>query len=600
MRNRLRQGNYHSGWLILKRIYTLISKNLIRVQERFSCFRYKRWLEKQKRISGHQQAVRHSLQIEFPHFTILIIVDQTDPVLLEKTIRSCQEQGIPSRLLVIVGQPLFNAVIEDVDRSERSDNWVQVVEPKDILEDQRVINLIKQSEWVMTIASGDTIGPFFLSQVFEYLHHFPGSDVVFFDEDYALPDGRRQPFLKPDWSPETMLSVNLLSRPVVSSHLFSHLIDQGQPLDFSSEEWVYRVAAQAKCIVHVPEVLYHRNSVHPAYIEIYGASAQPENVRIFLAEQGLPKPSVWQEDGRIRVSWTFERQPFVSIIIPTRDHPELIRRMVTSLLERTGYRSFEILLMDNDSSDSSVLDYYRQINRDDRIRIIYLKEPFNYSHYNNIGAKYARGDVLVFLNNDMEIISSDWLEELVRWALLPEIGAVGAQLLYPDGTIQHAGIVVGLQGHAGHLFLGSPPDTKTIFGSPGWYRNVSALTGACLAIRKAVFESIGGFDERFVLAFNDVEIGIRLIAKGYRNLYNPFVRLIHYEGRSRGKHIPASDIQVGYDKLKDYVARGDPYFNPNLSHLMNTPTLRRSFEETPAARLEWIRAWAAMKGNTNG
>lgn len=596
----MRLVNNNCGWLIARVLYTRITKFIIGVQERFGGFRYERWLESRSRIFDHRGKKKSSHQREFPHLAIIIKAEQADAVSLERTIHSCLDQGLHSWSLEIICQPPINALIEDMLRSRWSDNRIGVVEVKDLRKDERVLNLVKQSEWVITLTSGDTIGPDFLTQIIDYLNRFPGSDVIYFDEDYPLPSGRRQPFLKPDWSPETMLSVNLLSRPLVSSKLISHLIAQGQSMDFSSEEWVYRVAAQAKCIIHIPSVLYHRNTFHPSYLEPNDDSTQVENARIFLAEQGLPKPVAWREDGHVRVSWAFEDRPFVSMIVPTRDHPELIRRLIASLLEKTSYRPFEILLMDNNSSDPLVLDYYRQIRGDDRIRIFYQKELFNYSRYNNMGANHARGKVLVFLNNDIEIISPDWLEELVRWVLVPGIGAVGAQLLYPDGTVQHAGIVVGLQGHAGHVFLGDSPDAKSIFGSPGWYRNVSAVTGACLAIRKDVFESVGGFDEKFILAFNDVEIGIRLVEAGFRNLYNPYARLIHYEGRSRGKHIPANDIQVGYDQLKDWVARGDPYFNPNLSHLMNTPTLRRSFEEIPADRLEWIRACAAKKSNTNG
>jgi len=214
---------------------------------------------------------------------------------------------------------------------------------------------------------------------------------------------------------------------------------------------------------------------------------------------------------------------------------------------------------------------------------------------NNLGARQARGGFFVFLNNDVEVEAADWLNELVRWGCLPEIGIVGGKLLYPGGTIQHAGIVIGMEGHASHVFSGMPDGAAGPFGSTDWYRDVSAVTGACLAMRRDVFEQIGGFDERLVIAFGDVEICQRAIHAGYRVLYSPFARLIHYEGKTRANFIPEEDIRIGFEALKDAVRIGDPYYNPNLSHSVRAPTLRRPWEEDPSARLKEIAAMAWPK-----
>jgi GT2 family glycosyltransferase len=195
---------------------------------------------------------------------------------------------------------------------------------------------------------------------------------------------------------------------------------------------------------------------------------------------------------------------------------------------------------------------------------------------------------LLFLNNDIEIIDEMWLDELVQWAQLPEIGAVGAQLIFPNFTIQHNGIVIGMGGHADHLFYNLPINKNTIFGSIGWYRNVSAVTGACMMMRKDVFYELGGFDESYQLVFSDIEICMRALKKGYRNLVNPFSRLIHHEGKSRGKYIPQGDIGIAYTHLKSWVAKRDPYYHPSLSLAVNYPTFLRSFEPNPLDRLENI------------
>ena len=212
-------------------------------------------------------------------------------------------------------------------------------------------------------------------------------------------------------------------------------------------------------------------------------------------------------------------------------------------------------------------------------------EKFNYSRANNIGARYARGEILLFLNNDVEILQPDWLEEMVRWVERPQIGAVGAKLLYPDDTIQHAGVVVGMEGHASHVFWGYHERQSGPFGSVEWYRNFTAVTGACLMIPRDLFEAILGFDEKYILAFSDIKICMRIRREGYRVLYSPFARLRHFEGKSRGYHIPQNDIQQGIDDFMPLVETGDPYYNPNLSYIERKPTIAAPMRKRRVARL---------------
>jgi GT2 family glycosyltransferase len=248
--------------------------------------------------------------------------------------------------------------------------------------------------------------------------------------------------------------------------------------------------------------------------------------------------------------------------------------------------------VDNHSQEAETLAYYAQLQQAANIVLVKNQSAFNYSAYNNLGARHAHGDLLLFLNDDVEVIDPCWLDELVQWAERSDIGAVGAKLLYPDGSIQHAGIVVGMEGHGSHAFMGAREGYTGPFGSVEWYRDVSAVTGACLMMRRSVFDQVGGFDERLWLVFNDIELGARVLAHGYRVVYNPFARLIHYEGKSRGRYIPADDIRLGYERLKETVAQGDPYYNPNLSYTNHLPTLRRTWEEDRLHRLETIVRFA--------
>jgi GT2 family glycosyltransferase len=279
----------------------------------------------------------------------------------------------------------------------------------------------------------------------------------------------------------------------------------------------------------------------------------------------------------------------VSIIIPTRNNLEYLRRCLTSLLEKTRYPRYEIVLMDDHSSDPDVLDYYQALlSAHDCVSLHHNQQAFNYSRVNNHGARQARGSLLLFLNNDVEILTEDWLEDLVRWVLLPGVGMAGAKLLYPDGLIQHAGIVVGMTGHANHVFAGDCPSPNQLVYSADWYRNVSAVTGACMLVRRAVFEQVGGFDEDLSLVFNDVELCQRVLRAGQRIVYTPAACLIHYEGRSRARYIPPANIRLGAELLADAVARGDPYYSPNLSLAVHWPTFRRANDPQPLWQMKAI------------
>ncbi|MGB9586102.1 MAG: glycosyltransferase, partial [Anaerolineales bacterium] len=204
------------------------------------------------------------------------------------------------------------------------------------------------------------------------------------------------------------------------------------------------------------------------------------------------------------------------------------------------------------------------------------------------GAKQAMGDFLLFLNNDTEILHPDWLTNLVGVISLPGVGAVGAKLIYPNGRVQHAGVVIGLEGHAAHVFQGISDDPFSPYGHVDWMRDVSAVTAACMLVRKEVFWDVGGFDEQFQIAFGDIDLCLRLRDKGYRIVYTPDSRLIHYEGRSRGKYIPAHDIHTKADYFLGKVAEGDPYYPSQLSRAYRIPTLRRRWEQDPAERLKKI------------
>ena len=258
----------------------------------------------------------------------------------------------------------------------------------------------------------------------------------------------------------------------------------------------------------------------------------------------------------------------------------VLKQCVTGLLEGTSYPRRELVIVDNASTEPEVLALYQSIERGGHGRIVDFDRPFNFSAACNAGAAVARGELLLFLNNDIEVIHADWLEELIRWAQRPDVGIVGAQLWYPDRTIQHAGVVFGL-GLVGHIFARASEGESGVFGSSDSYRNYLAVTGACQMMRKDVFRQLGGYDERFRLSFQDVVLCMEAWTAGYRVVYTPFARLVHHESYTRKREDSAEDMELLARYLRSTGFVEDPYCHPELDPKSLIPTVRPPFDPRP-------------------
>lgn len=439
-------------------------------------------------------------------------------------------------------------------------------------------------EFVLLFDHDDRLAPFALHEIVRTLNDDPNLDIVCFDEDKITADSamRLQPMFKPArWSPETMLSANYLMHAAIRRSL----IEQVGGFDSASDgaqDWdvLLRCSEQTSHIGHVAKVLYHwRMLPNSAAVGVaagkpWAIEVQPRVVVNHLKRLGIADASFkLHTPGVFQLVWPV-RHDKISIIIPTKAQAGLLRRCVQSLLSLTasGYSNFEVIIVDTGSTDRRALDYYAELGGAPRVRMLRFDAPFNYSAVNNFGVQHATGAHLLFLNNDIEAIEAGWLEEMLRWSQRPEIGAVGAKLLYPEGTIQHAGIVIGM----GHVFAGAPEDRadSSLWGGPNAYRNVSAVTGACMMMRRDVFDQMGGFNEDYALAFSDVELCLRITQKGYRIVYTPFARLRHEEGATRANYVPDTDHTLADQHLRTVIEQGDPFFNPNLSLASRTPKLR--------------------------
>lgn len=445
--------------------------------------------------------------------------------------------------------------------------------------------LLAEGRWTAFLDHDDTLHPNALAATTERLVS-DGSQLVYTDHDAMDEHGRRcAPYFKPDWSPDLFLSQMYLGHLVVIDRTLVFQVGCLRPEMDGAQDYdlVLRCVAAGARISHVPEVLYHwrqhagstsMNAASKPYAHHAGRRALQEYV-----DKRYPGARV--DDGAFTFCYDVRYPrgnplPLVSIIIPTRDRVDLIDVCYRTLSQATSGQPYEVIVVDNGSVDPETHEWFAKVSGDARVRVVRADVPFNWSVLNNIAAKDARGDVLVFLNNDTEIIDGQWLERLVEISVRDDVGVCGPLLLYGDGTIQHAGVVVGMGGWADHVFKGQAPiHHQDLFASPLMRRDVLAVTGACMAIEKRKFDAIGGFDEGFVVCGSDVELCLRAHRAGLLNVYVPEARLVHHESKTRDPQaIPDGDFVRSAEAYRPYREEGDPLYNRNLDLMSPVPSLR--------------------------
>lgn len=401
--------------------------------------------------------------------------------------------------------------------------------------------------------------------------------VVYADEDELRADGTHAaPRLKPDFSPDFLLSSAYVGRPLaIGSSLtgtLARLVANGTAA--LEHECAIRACEAAQSVTHISEVLCHRSGARDGDV---GEVAHVNEALSRRSEVASATPG--PVPGTYRVRRAVTAGTAVSILIPFRDEPRLLRTCVDSITETTRDEDVELVLIDNGSTDPETLTLMERLESRSGVRVLRDARPFNWAALNNAGARVATGDVLVFMNNDMEAHRPEWLTALCAHALRPDVGAVGARLLYPDRRVQHCGLVVGLTGAAGHPLAGLPGDAPGYLHLATATRECSAVTGACLATRREVFEQLDGFDEALGVDLNDVDFCLRAGAAGYRTIFEPAAELIHYESPSRGTAGGVGDIVQFVDRWKDYITQGDRYFNTHLTRADPSCGLAKDEEE---------------------
>jgi GT2 family glycosyltransferase len=443
-------------------------------------------------------------------------------------------------------------------------------------------------EFAALLDQDDRLAPAALYEIASAIDRAPGCDLLYSDEDRISRSlGRHEPRFKPDWSPELLLASNYIGRMAMMRVAAATAAGGFRNGHNGVEEWdlLLRISRATTRIQRVTRCLYHRGEADvSAGTDVdagpgNGQGTAEATIREHWEQLGL-EVAVSKSAGGCRVVWPVRGRPLVSIVIPNRDAGRILKRCVSGLLQETSYPNIELVIVDNGSSDLEVIELYRSLEREGPTVIVPFARTFNFSAACNAGAAAARGDLLLFLNNDIEVLEPDWLDELARWAQRPDVGIVGAKLLYPDRTIQHAGVVFGL-GLVAHIFSRAPEGASGVFGSPETYRDYLAVTGACQMMRKDVFRQLGGYDERFRLVFSDVVLCLEARRAGYRVVYTPYARLVHHESYTRKRDDSPQDMELLARYLRTTGFVEDPYLHPELDPKFLVPELRPPFDPAP-------------------
>jgi GT2 family glycosyltransferase len=549
-----------------------------------------------------------------PRFSVIMPVYNTPENLLREAIASVQAQLYPDWELCIADDASPAGHIPRILRQAAADDprikWIHREQNGHIAAATNSALALATGGFVVLMDHDDLLAEQALYEVAAELNLHPDADILYSDEDQIDSTGRRTiPYFKPDWNIELMLGHNMVSHLGVYRRSLVERIG-GMRIGYEGSQdydLTLRAAAatDASRIRHIPAILYHWRQHTMSFSkarEQACISAARRSIGDFLLSQGVngaeigPAPAV--------SAWTRVRWPLpdpahkVSVIIPTRDRPELLARCTAGLLLRTDYPNFEVLIADNDTTDPEARFLLRKLDEDPRVRVLPCPGPFNYSRINNTAVKEADGDIVLLLNNDIDVIHSDWLREMVSLAVRSDVGAVGAKLIYGNETIQHAGVVLGTgsfyddPGVAGHYGLNLPAEDIGYQGYMSLMREAGAVTGACLAVRKSVFEKVGGLDEtNLAISFNDVDFCLRLRDAGFRNVWTPFAKLYHLESASRGDDFAPDKIErftreVRYMRERwGSVLDSDPFYNENFSRADHTFKLA-----VPARRQKpWLR-----------
>ncbi len=543
-----------------------------------------------------EEEAKRQRQEQFPRmvkFSILVPLYNTPEMFLKEMIESVVNQTYENwELCLADGSDENHSYIEGMVEEYRKRTGKDKILYRKLEKNEGISGNTNQC---LKMATGEFIGLFdhddilHPSVLYEYVKviNEKKADYIYCDETtFKSGDINKMLTLhfKPDYAIDNLRANNYICHFSVfarelldGTELFRSRFDGSQDHDM-----ILRLTDRAKNVVHVPKLLYYWRS-HPDSVasdigaKPYAIEAAKGAVADHLRRHGFEHFQITSTrafETIFKIRYQIIGSPLISIIIANKDHTEDLKRCITSILGKSTYENFEIIVVENNSTERAIFDYYEELKENEKIRVITFEGEFNYSAVNNLGARHARGEYLLLLNNDTQVITVNWMEELLMYAQRSDVGAAGGKLYYANKTIQHAGVVLGLGAHrtAGHSHYGQHRDNLGYMGRLCYAQDVSAVTGACLMVKKSLFEEVGGLDEGFAISLNDVDFCLKLREKGYLNVFTPFAELYHLESVSRGLDDGGEkaerynqESERFREKWKEVLRAGDPYYNPNFS-----------------------------------
>lgn len=560
----------------------------IRLHERFEPEEvpYGPWYEAYVPDEAALEKQRHHHFEYSPLISVAVPAYRTPEKFLVQMIDSLLAQTYGNwELCIANGSPEDGAMKKVLEEYTKKDSRIRVselTENKGIAGNTNAALEMARGEFVGLLDHDDLLAPNALYEIVRALDEDRTLDAVYTDEDKVTTelDEHFQPHLKPDFNLDLLRSNNYICHFfVVRRSIVQKVGGFRQEFDGAQDhDFIFRCIETAEKVGHIPEILYHwrthkaSTADNPAS-KMYAFDAGKRAIEAHLKRTGTEGTVSHTPDlGFFRVKYPVQGQPLVSIIIPNKDEKETLKACIDSIREKTEYPNYEIIIVENNSTTDEIFQYYKELSQDPRIRLLRWKKEFNYSAINNYGVRHANGEYLLFLNNDVTVITPGWIRELLGVCQRPEVGAAGVKLIYPDDTIQHAGCVIGLGGIAGHMFVDMPANRTGYLHKASILQDMSAVTAACMMMKRTAFEEAGGFTEKLSVAFNDVDLCLKVRKNHKLIVYDPYVRLYHMESKTRGAEDNKEKVRRFQEEIEymrcqwiDILKKGDPYYNKNLS-----------------------------------
>ena len=488
------------------------------------------------------------------------------------------------------GDTELTSVIREYQLKDSRIRYEILKENKSIAENSNAAMEMATGDFVGLLDHDDTLEPNALYEVARKICEDDRVDVVYTDEDKINSKGTKHltPNMKPDFNLDLLRSNNYICHLFVVRRIlmekvggFRKEFDGAQDYDF-----ILRCTEEAEKIAHVHKVLYHwrtheKSTSDNPESKIYAFHAGRRAVEAHLQRLGIQAEVEETCDlGYYRVKYPVIGSPMVSILIPNKDQLQTLKKCLKSIWEKTEYTNYEILIIENNSTEKETFEFYKKIDGRHHVRVLYWDKEFNYSSINNFGAAQAKGEYLLLLNNDTEVITKGWMKELLSHCQRPEVGMLGAKLYFPDNTIQSAGTIIGMGGMADHAFVNMDRKKSGYMHRASIQVDMSGVTAACAMVKRSVYEEVHGLEEKLTVAFNDVDLGLKIVTAGYLIVFDPYAELYHYESKSRGvndekKERHAREVKYTQEKWADFLAAGDPCYNQNLTLAKHNFSLRK-------------------------